>query len=251
MRHAAVLLLALLLTTAAHAAPKDWSDNEWYQYFEAAVTTLVGEAPGHYAKMAGTVAVTPVTDVYAALSGAGSAVKPGLLIWLQRKMEEAHDVGDLDRADRYQAFHTALATGDDARLRGLLEEARQRAKEAEAASDPPASFPKVGQLSQHPFNGRWKTTWGTMDLRISDDGSANGTYSYKSTKGVAVRGTLKGRVVGDYTLEVTRWTESVPGEFAAGTGTMTITADGKSFMGDYVTTEGETGNGEWSGERIK
>ena len=99
MRKLLVFLFAVLLAAPAHAAPKDWSDNEWYQYFEAAVTTLAGEAPGHFAKQAGTVAVTPVTDVYAALSASGSAVKPGLTLWLHRKMEEA-----------------ALATGDNSRL---------------------------------------------------------------------------------------------------------------------------------------
>src|SRR5690242_6985439 len=106
-----LVLFAVLIAAAAQAAPKDWSDNEWYQYFEAAVSTLAGEAPGHFARQAGTVAVTPVTDVYSALSATGSAVKPGLTFWLHRKMEEATLAGDTARADRYQAFETALATG--------------------------------------------------------------------------------------------------------------------------------------------
>lgn len=129
MKRKALIIAALLLAASsavdqalAFPKPADWGNNEWYQFFECAVTTVAGETPGHFAKQFGGVAATPVVDVYSALSGAGAAVKPALITWLKQKEVEAELNNDLERLNRYQAFETALATGDDARLKSLLAE---------------------------------------------------------------------------------------------------------------------------------
>lgn len=109
---------------------------------------------------------------------------------------------------------------------------------------------KARAFTQHPFNGVWDTTWGRLNLKIDGQGVAQGTYSYKTKSGRTVKGTIQGRLEGDV-LKVSRWTETLPDEFAAGTGTMTLKPGGKRFVGEYQTTEGKTGNGQWSGDKVK
>lgn len=109
---------------------------------------------------------------------------------------------------------------------------------------------KARAFTQHPFNGVWDTTWGRLNLKVDAEGVAQGTYSYKTKSGRTVRGTIQGRLKGDV-LKVSRWTETLPDEFAAGTGTMTLQPGGKRFVGQYETTEGKTGSGQWSGDKVK
>ncbi len=115
MNKFAMAILAIIFSINAAfalAQPKDWSNNEWYQYFEMAVTTVGGEGPGHFAKQFGAVSAAPLVDVYSALSGVGSAVKPGLIVWLRKKRVEAELAGDNERGNKYQAYESALANED-------------------------------------------------------------------------------------------------------------------------------------------
>jgi len=103
--------------------PKDWSNNEWYQHLEAGVGIMLGEAPGTVAKVAGTtagIAAGELVDIYSSLSAVGATAKPALHAWLQKKMREAAEAGDFDRLDRYQAYDTALSTGDNSRLKQYM-----------------------------------------------------------------------------------------------------------------------------------
>lgn len=162
MKRLAVGLIAILFSVnnAAFAipAPKDWSNSEWYQFIEAAVTTVVGEGPGHYAKQFGGVSAAPIMDVYSALSGVGSAVKPGLIMWLRKKAVEAQNAGDIERGNRYQAYETAIANDDNSRLKQLLTEYDEKRKglapgSTAAATAPNAQWRKMVGLWRNQDNG--------------------------------------------------------------------------------------------------
>lgn len=130
------------------------------------------------------------------------------------------------------------------------------AKEEESAG--PATFPPFGQLSRHPFCGRWKSTFGELTLTSTDDGKVTGNYHYKTASGRTVTGQLQGQLKGDYTLMVSRWSESLPAsggkraESGHGTAELTITGDGKHFEGPWQTVagDGEIRSGEWKGDKL-
>lgn len=73
----------------------------------------------------GGVAATPIVDVYSALSGIGGATKPGLIMWLRNKRVSAELDGNINKANLYQAYETALANDDSSRFKEL---ARQKAR---------------------------------------------------------------------------------------------------------------------------
>lgn len=166
------LFLVSVPPALALPPPKDWSNNEWYQFFEAAVTTVVAEGPGHVAKEFGGVSAAPIMDVYSALSGVGSAVKPGLLSWLRRKAEAAALAGDVERGNKYQAYETALANEDNSRLKELLNEyERAKAKSRSALSAQQAPWRKMV--------GRWRTQSGnTMRIYYGDPDELVAAYEY-------------------------------------------------------------------------
>lgn len=182
-----VVVLAQLLVLSVSPAlafppPKDWSNNEWYQFFEAAVTTVVAEGPGHVAKEFGGVSAAPMMDVYSALSGVGSAVKPGLVFWLHRKAEAAALAGDVERGHKYQAYETALANEDSSRLKELLAEyERAKAKSKAAVSGQQAPWRRMV--------GTWRTQSGNvMRIYFGDPNELVAAYeSVKPDYGYAVR----------------------------------------------------------------
>lgn len=149
-----VLTVLLLTGQAAFAKPADWSNNEWYQFFEQAVTTSLSEAPGAAAQTFGGVAAAPIVDVYSALSGIGSATKPALIIWLRNKRVSAELEGNTKKADLYQAYETALANDDSSRLKELL--ADYEAKQRGTAADTKAASATEAPASQFNLNGVWE-----------------------------------------------------------------------------------------------
>lgn len=203
MRFFALLFAWMFLVSAAFAvpAPKDWGDNEWYQYIEATVTLGLGEATGAVLEAAGQKVVTvPVLDVYSALSGAGAATKPALSKWLEKKMADAQNADDLDRLERYQAYHTALMTGDDARLKSYLKKAYAKAQGGSGSiggdesvgidhASTPTTFVNLGR--QHEAIGVWQDSGG-LKMRIypGDGGEYIGTIESipKTSKYAAVQG---------------------------------------------------------------
>lgn len=138
--------LLLLMTPAAQAGPADWGESDWYKYFDATVGLAAGEAySGAKVFPKGVGGRFPVVDVYSALGGMSAAVKPGLLSWLSKKMRDAVAAGDYNRLDGYQAYHTALATGDMEPLKKVQKRAQKAIDDArrKAADIPGLTLQKV------------------------------------------------------------------------------------------------------------
>lgn len=178
---------------------------------------------------------------------------------LARLAGKTRDVANVDEDGNVQyTFSDPTLARIDQEIAGLGERVQELARKERALLDRvavanpivQAERQKARAFTAHPFNGVWKTTWGRLTLKIDEEGAVDGTYSYKTGTGRTVRGTMKGRLLGDV-IQVSRWTETVPGEFAAGTGQMTLQPGGKRFVGQFQTTEGNTGSGEWSGDKVK
>lgn len=170
------LAMIVLFSSSALAAPKDWSDNEWYQFFEQAVTTSLGEAPGAAAQTFGGVAAAPIMDVYSALSGIAGASKTALTMWLQQKRITAELNNQTAKGDLYQAYETALTTGDNSRLKALLEE-----YDAKRRGGSPAAGAR--QLN---LNGMWQTNVNGQVRQIRIVHSGNEVKAIKLTNSIYV-----------------------------------------------------------------
>lgn len=129
------LLVANALVSPVRADPADWGESDWYKFIEMSVSVGLDKLHGGIEQVPRWMNQKPVNgrlpllDAYAALSAAGSTVKPGLTFWLHGKMREARDAGDWDRLDGYQAYDTALQTGNQGPLRRFLKERARRARE--------------------------------------------------------------------------------------------------------------------------
>jgi hypothetical protein len=129
-------LLLWALVVPSLAAPADWGESDWYKYIEMTVTVTMDKVHGGM-KVPGWMKSTkpvggrlPLLDVYAALSAAGSSVRPGLTAWLNNKMLEANEANDLHRLNVYQAYKSAL-NGHPGPLRRLREKAQAALDKAE------------------------------------------------------------------------------------------------------------------------
>lgn len=145
MRHPDRSLLALLLIfvmltpSRTLAGPADWLESDWAKFIELSITVALSKVYEGLKVPASMRTSTPVggkfpmLDAYSALSATGSSVKPGLTVWLQAKMREAADAGDYERLNGYQAYYTALTTGEKAPLEALQRRAQANLDKAERA----------------------------------------------------------------------------------------------------------------------
>lgn len=93
-------------------------------------------------------------------------------------------------------------------------------------------------------SGEYNTNFGVLTL-TQNGKSVVGAYSYKSSNGTMVGGTLKGTLKGA-TLTFT-W-KQVQGESnASGNGKFVFEEDGKSYKGTWKDSKGKTG--VWFGSR--
>lgn len=97
------LFLSVFLVSQSYASnPSEWHENDWVKFIDTAVSGTLGDA---YSVVGGRF---PLVDTYSALSAAGSAVKPGLQVWLRKKNTDAYINGDYEKGDRYHAFYSCL-----------------------------------------------------------------------------------------------------------------------------------------------
>lgn len=107
-------------------------------------------------------------------------------------------------------------------------------------SVPPPQTP-VGSDGRADFSGRWRTTYGAMDLNQSGD-RVTGRYSYRG-------GRIEGRVTGG--ALVGRWSQDPDHKppFNAGRIEFRLGPDGRSWTGRWRTGEDGDWQEGWSGRR--
>jgi hypothetical protein len=158
-------VLAVFIVAATQAVPAQdtsvWQAGDWMDFIEEAVTNIidygldVGAAGGVGGAM-------PLTDLYSGLAALPHATRQGLRIMLEGRMQEANFANDLQRLDLYQAYYTALTTGDHSRLDALKAQ-HQRALAAMAH----AQQDSLG-LSIEPGIDRPGSDFQAFDLDVSD-----------------------------------------------------------------------------------
>lgn len=129
------VLLLFLVAIPTTADPADWGESDWYKFVEMTVSVTLDKVHGGIKGIPGLSPVNgriPAMDAYAALSAAGSSVKPGLTVWLQAKMRAAEAAGDYQRLNGYQAYYTALVNGDKGPLLQHLRKVQADLDAAEA-----------------------------------------------------------------------------------------------------------------------
>lgn len=104
----------------------------------------------------------------------------------------------------------------------------------------------------NPFDGVWRTSWGTIEIDVDKNGITRGDYTYKNAAKNTVVGSMQGKVTGGV-FNVERWTERCGKNNASGKATLKISADGKHFSGPWSTVEGTTyvPSGTWKGDKLQ
>lgn len=135
LRLVAAPLLACVLSVAAAQ-----DESQWRTFIDQ-----VAEGTGQAVEAAiGELLPPGVDDVAAALMESPDIVKTGLQLWLQGKMRDAALAEDWNRLDRYQAFHSCLATGDCGRVQQLTATAPAGPGQPGSPAAPPAPVQAVG-----------------------------------------------------------------------------------------------------------
>ena len=158
--------------------------------------------------------------------------------------------GGCDRlTGQYQGFHavwdsagrvTRRFGGDDPAAARLNKPRNYRLERLDIGYRPPTNAP-AGPIGRVDFSGRWRTTYGAMDLTQTGDRVA-GQYSYRG-------GRIEGRVEGD--ILIGRWSQDPDHKppYNAGRIELRLSPDGRSWTGRWRTGEDGDWQEGWSGRR--
>jgi hypothetical protein len=253
----AIFLSLLIGSKAIATEPAQWHENDWVKFIDAAVWGSLGDA---YSAAGGRF---PLVDAYSALSASASAVKPGLQLWLRKKMARAYAEENFTPGDRYNAFYSCLTWNSCEELRELesgvnnipgrttdfsgcskdeltiLKKLGFTLEEIESHCRPIAAQGEQNDTAGN-FSGRWKTNWGMMTL--NKDGS--GSYTHDKGK---ITASISGRVLTGTWSEAPSY--SPPND--AGDVEFTLSKDGNNWSGKW--RYGSRGNwkSDWHGSRVK
>ena len=115
MRKSAIAALVVTLSVGAAPSLHAATQNQWQNYMDA----VAGGATAAVGVALGEILPPGVSDVVSVLNASPDVIKTGLIVWLNKKMQQAAIDDDMRRLDRYQAFQTCLTKHDCARMRAM------------------------------------------------------------------------------------------------------------------------------------
>lgn len=208
--------------------PADWSQSDLYNFVESAVQIAVGDAHGAYGGR------IPLVDVYSTISGVSAAVKPGMILWLRRKMADAATAEDFARFDRYNAFYTCLSKDDCTELRALEQELRDRepvgptTDDVAVEADDSTSVDLDVADESVSIEGPWNSSIG-YTYQIAHTGS---TFTWTVTNQPQLGETGSGELTGTRNLKAS-WT-NVNGSGSAEGSVGAVDANGRATRIDWT-----------------
>ena len=115
MSKSAIAALVVMLSVGAAPSLRAATQSDWENYMD----TIAGGLSAAGSVVVGEVLPPGVGDVVSALIASPAVIKTGLILWLNKKMQQAAIDDDMRRLDRYQAFQTCLTKNDCVKMRAI------------------------------------------------------------------------------------------------------------------------------------